>query len=421
MKSLPERTILTLHQCLSIGFALVLIAATHPLWISGSHSAFPKIPLFGFLTGLSSWWDTAVLSGLVIGLLTTVVAAAVAASKQRGNSNRARSLERLGLWVALICGVALIALNQHRLQAWLYQLLLFLVAWNLRDTKTRLQWLQCLVISIYAYSAVGKLDYEFLHTVGQDFIQAMAQPVGMDVSQWSRTDRVIVAGLMPVAELSLAACLLWIRSRRAASYVAAGVHLALVWILGYQLQHSWGVIIWNLQFAVQAIVLFGFAKASHLHLFSMDSKQYGCKATLLLAMIMPISERWGYWDHWPSWALYAPHTSRAKVWVAPGSLQRLPLEVRQLAKESPSDSHWGVEIPLDQWSLTAIKVPIYPQSRFQLGLARYLADQIAAEHGIHVEVWSTASRWDGQRMIQRLNGKQQVNDAAGNFWLNSRP
>jgi hypothetical protein len=429
----PDKTILTIHLFLTIGFALILGAVTHPLWISWNHQSFPKIPFFGILTRLSSWWDNAILAGLVFGLVTMAAAAVGARSfKLAGQPDLqsespmsgwlgAQSLQRIGLLVALICGTALIALNQHRLQAWFYQLLLFLVAWNLQDSHSRLRWLQWLVISIYAFSALGKLDFEFLNTVGQDFVAALASPLGIDINYWSRADRLFVAGVMPVVELSLAVGLLRIRTRRAAGYAAAVFHLGLVWILGYQLQHSWGVVVWNLQFSIQAIVLFALPMTQWTQGHSVYSKQVVTKAILLLAIVMPVAERLEYWDHWPSWALYAPHTSRAKVWIAPAAIKRLPNEVRALARVSASESPWGMEIPLDQWSLTALKVPIYPQARFQLGVARYLAEQIDSQHGIRVELWSPASRWDGYRSIQRLDGKQQIDRAAGNFWLSSRP
>jgi hypothetical protein len=427
------QSILSFHLSITIVFIMCLLGVSHPLWLPEKEVTFPKVPLLQEFAVLSNWWDSAFLVGLLAGLSTAFMTGLVTycpgyrrINGSQGKSrrcvlNRAQRLQRIGLWSVLVFGVGLVLLNQHRLQAWFYLLMLMVVAWNLRDYLTQLRWLQWLIISVYAYSALGKLDYEFLHTVGQDFFSAIATAVGLDASNWSRTDRLFFAGLMPLTELSLAIGLLSHRSRRAVGLIAALFHLMLAWVLGWQLQHSWGVVIWNIQFAVQAVLLFFCPVVQQDRKCSMVFEQVASKMVLALAMLMPLAERHGYWDHWPSWALYAPHTSRSKVWVAETAVDRLPSRLRELIEGAPSDMMQGREVPLDKWSLSALNVPIYPQSRFQLGIARYLAEQVEASHGIRVELWDSASRLDGHRLIQRLDGRQQIEQAADNYWLGSRP
>jgi hypothetical protein len=438
---------LAIHQSWSILCAILLIALTWPVWLPPNANSFPQIPMAEFLVDFGPIWDLTGLAGLTISLLSVLLISMtrlkrIAEAESTGGTNWSLAY-RLGLLAVIGFGTLLVCLNQHRLQAWFYQLLLFCVAWLLKDARLSLRWLQWLVISIYAYSAFSKLDYEFLNSVGQDFLMAGLSPLGVDVTQWSRADRVVCASMMPIVELSLAIGLVWERCRRPIGWLAAAFHLLLACLLGFQMQHSWGVVIWNLQFAVQAAMLFGlqrsvFASEADLESTGFDfpkgraveqplwsrGGQLLCQGLLWIAVIMPVAERWGYWDHWPSWALYAPHTSRTKVWIAPNLVEDLPVELRNVVGGSlvePGLDATGVEIPLDRWSLEELNVPIYPQSRFQLGVAVYLADYLDTQRGIHAEICSAADRWDGYRSVSQLADARQIEKAETRFWLNVRP
>ena len=139
---------------------------------------------------------------------------------------------------------------------------------------------------------------------------------------------------------------------------------------------------------------------------------------------MPCTERFGIWDHWPSWALYAPHSSRVVVEVAAPSVRRLPADLVALINRPTPEADempvW-VSIPIDAWSLQSLDTPIYPQSRFQLGVAQQVASVVDSEFQLRVTVLGTASRFSGRRQSTILEGNLEIANAGGNYWFNTIP
>ncbi len=148
----------------SAATSIALIVVTWPLWTP--QSVYPQIPAFEALCTAPLWLDWVALTTLLISLLALTLL-----SKRHG-------LQRTGVAmffaVALASLAILFALDQHRFQPWAYELaLLCIVALthsrNL-DKRNAVKLMRWLLISIYLYSAIGKLDFEFLHTVGQQML-----------------------------------------------------------------------------------------------------------------------------------------------------------------------------------------------------------------------------------------------------------
>jgi hypothetical protein len=321
--------------------------------------------------------------------------------------------------------------------------------------------LKLIVLSIYFYSAIGKFDFEFLHTVGQQFLDAVLSAVNVDIRTWSWSSRLWLAGLLPTIELLLAIGLAVgpPAGKRFMDCAVAAVclfHIGLMAIFGLGLGHSAGVILWNLQFAVQAWLLFAALDERTLAaqaavvtrtddpIASPNVKSSGGDSSskqlvgsglswgsrigsglVLIVVLLPLLERWGYWDHWTSWALYAPHSSRVEVQVAPTVIERLPEELQQLLAvetegQEGSTAVW-VRVPLSQWSLASLGSPIYPQARFELGVARALAAQVNSRFAIKVTLLGTAGRLDGRRSRWEAVGSEAIDRAGERFFWNTRP
>ncbi len=390
--------------------------ATHGLWLRPTTSEFPSIPFAQNLCGLPAVVDACLLGGLCLALL--------------GMLAPIRRLDSLG-WVRVqcavicVCGCGLVALNQHRLQPWFYQLLLFAVVFTLANGWRQLQLLRYLVISVYCYSALGKWDYEFLHTVGQQFLAAVTGPLGMDIGHWSASSRLLAVAMLPLAELllALALCIGTLKDspgwRAWAGGIACLFHALLMLIFGLGLRHSWGVVLWNLQFAVQAWLLFVAPRVRQPQTARMPFQPGWVSLVVGLAMALPLLERFGFWDHWPSWALYAPHSSRIELYVAQAAIHKLPADLQPLVERD--ESLLWLRVPLGQWSLAALGTPIYPQARFELGVARDIARRVDSEFTVRAVVLGTAQRFSGRRRSREFLGKSGIEQAANLFWLNTQP
>jgi hypothetical protein len=408
---------------------MVLIAVTHKLWMP--QSVFPQIPVFEFFCQAPSWLDWICIVSLIAGLVILLLA-----SNDR--------------WMYFGCALGIgglvmsICLDQHRLQAWAYQLLLFLIIWLGCPKALQSQLTRFLVISIYFFSALGKLDYEFLHSVGQQMLGAIFGLFGMEKDALPGWMRLILIAMFPLMELAIAIGLIRSKSRRVAGWAAIFLHLSLLAVLGpFGLNHRLGVLVWNLQFAGQAYILFvrkecpaqnaeaGSDIPVHTAPIIHESRdrlptwlQWGCTTLIATTIALPVTERIGLWDHWPSWALYAPHSSRVRVEVAGPGLTRLPGDLIQLTNiplESGEVIHEWVPIPLDAWSLQTLDTPIYPQARFQLGVAREIASIVDSEYLIRVVLMGCANRFSGVRSIEVLESNEPLAKAAAKYWFNTRP
>ncbi len=434
----------------TLAFAVLLMATSYRLWLPPNWSAFPQVPALSFLVNAASWCDYMGLAVLSAGLLWAMIGELRRSAKLR----RCECEDTTSTWpwiVIVASGLWLVCLSQHRLQAWFFQLLLYCLVSMLSGQRRQARWFQRIVLSIYVYSAIGKLDFEFVHTVGQDFLQATASLMQIDLSSLNETDRIVAAFLLPAFELLLAAGLVWNKTRRIAGVCTCCFHLGLAALVWGPLNHSWGVFLWNIQFAGQAILLFVLPEKAH-GLFSFEffnQRQSGAmrgsqvgggtpvgtpsspllslwwdrflQALLVASIVMPLGERWAVWDHWPSWALYAPHSSRVRVTVANYAIDQLPDRLQGLLPATDEDSQVGVEVPLAQWSLQELGVPIYPQARFQLGVARYLSSRLNSPIAIQAEIRASADRFTGKRQIIPLRGSEEIQQASRFFTLGSSP
>lgn len=437
----------------SLAFAVLLMTTSYRLWLPPNWSTFPQVPALSFLVDAGSWCDYLGLAALSAGLLWAMVIELRRVATFRRDIESSKSNWP---WMVIVAsGLWLVCLSQHRLQAWFFQLLLYCLVSMLSDHRPQVAWLQRIVVSIYIYSAIGKLDVEFVHTVGQDFLQATASLLRFDLSGWNVADRIVAAFLLPTFEMLLAGGLVWRKSRRIAGVCTCCFHLGLAALVWGPLNHSWGVFLWNLQFAGQAILLFVLPEQVQ-RLFSYDLFNYPqsssargtqsggespvssqiislaspaliqwrdrfLQALLIASIVMPLGERWAVWDHWPSWALYAPHSSRVRVTVATYAVDQLPEQLRDLLPSSDDDSQVGVDVPLAKWSLKELGVPIYPQARFQLGVARYLSSRLSSPIAIQAEIRESADRFTGKRQIRQLRGSDEIQQASRFFTLGSSP
>jgi hypothetical protein len=352
---------------------------------------------------------------LVVGLLLIVVA-----------PQRFRSL----WWLVAACLLVSFLLDQHRLQPWAYQSAIYALVFAAIDPPRTRRYLIPLAASVYLYSAAGKFDFQFAHTVGQDFLDAVARPIGGLPDRLDESARAKLALIFPAMELLCGVGLLIRPVRIVAAVVVIMMHATLIIVLGpWALDHSYGVLVWNLLLIVQAYVLMikpeWSARSSRRDRDRLDceSSQSNRVAScfvcgvVLLALVAPLLERFGYWDHWTSWSLYSPHTSRVEIELHRSAVDALHPSLRTFVEKDENDDGWR-KLAIERWSLSCRGVPIYPQARYQLALAEKIATQLRLTDEIRVRVRGVSDRWTGQRDEQLLLGRGKIRDAMRSYWLN---
>lgn len=387
----------------------VLVLLSWRLWVPQPlvpAADFPRVPLLTLGQPLVVAVDWLGLIGLLAALLVILIRKPVPWQAFAG--------------VSLALGLLFLA-NQHRLQPWAYQGWLYGVMFAALPPATARRLLIALTISIYTYSALGKFDQQFLHTVGPDLVAALAPWLARGAGP---ADGVLslAALALPSAELGLAILLAIPRTRRLAGCAAIAMHSLLVIALGpLGLGHSNAVLAWNVFLAIQAWLLFVRpqpAEPPPLQSLGVGQRGVGVAAKIvaLAALTLPLLERSGYWDHWLSWSLYSPHTSRVDVQVHRSATESLPSGAAEFLRPSEEQDGW-YDVALDRWSLAQLAVPVYPQSRFQLGVAQLLAQPLPSPDAIRIKIRGVADRRSGQRSELWLIGRRQIDAQADQYWL----
>jgi hypothetical protein len=396
--------------------ALVLIAATWPLWTPPA--PFPRVPLVSGLRAAPAWLEGTLLAAACLALMGGLVA----------GSRRRIGRGSLLVYVAAIA--CLVLADQHRLQPWVYQLSLLALILAVLPPHEAIAWARLLVVSIYFYSALSKLDWTFFEAGGGQIVDGLWTFLHLHHEQVEPSQR-IMAGSFALGELLVAAGLCWRRTRRAALVASVAMHVLLLAALSsWGAGHKPGVLLWNVYFIAQNIVLFGVAGErkqpaeiacdSHLNSHRRSLARLAARGLVLFAVLFPLSEPFGICDVWPAWAVYATAPERLRVYITAADAGRLPAGVRAYV-DAPRFLDGRCLVRIDRWSLEATQAPLYPQNRFRLGVALALAQAAGAEESVHVEIDGPANRWTGRRSTHTLTGSAAIATELDRDWLNGFP
>jgi hypothetical protein len=386
------------------GAGLLLLAFTWRLWTP--QTVFPQVPIFrwaGYVPAQLQW--------LSIGLMVAGLCCALAATRDS-------RVGRAGLITFAIATVGTVLTDQHRLQPWAYQLSVAAVVLACAPGSRGMVLLRILTISLYFHSAVSKLDFSFLDTNGQQLVEAVLEPLGLSLKFGSAEMRRGAALMLPIGELLVAVGLAVPRLRRWGLYGSITMHVLLLVALGpWGMQHKPGVLIWNIYFISQNWLLFYTPRREH---DSTRGNRRWVDVLTAVVVLLPFLEPWDRFDHWPSWAVYTAHPAVVRVYVDGQQLNNLPESARAFVGPENPLSRWRT-VYIERWSLDALAVPIYPQDRFQLGVAIALSEADGMDDGIRVVIDGRANRWTGHRNQRELVGRKGLLQEADRFLLNALP
>jgi hypothetical protein len=390
-------------------FTLLLVAATWSLWWGDAD--FPLIPWFEFLLPTPLLVDR-----MLVGVLLAASAGLIVAPE---------SARRWSLTGYLLGLSGLILLDQHRLQPWALLFWLEAVALLGLGASASRGWIRWLVISLYFWSAVSKLDYSFLN--GQEggggpwLIVGLLRGLGMEPRMIPVSTLVRLSWLLPVGELAAAALLAIPRSRRLGLGLSLVMHVGLLLALGPRgHRHHPGVLIWNLFFVVQNAYLF-FREAPAIEQTASSSgstRGHGIAACVLMAaMVGPLLESLGCYDHWPAWAVYSNRRELVHPYIHPLKAAALVHGVQISQPEPLSD--WS-EVVIDGWSFDSRRCPIYPQERYRLAVIRAVGARAEVGPEMKVTIEGVPDRWTGVRPRVELPDFEAVLQRCETFWFNTR-
>lgn len=404
-RSNPDRAFFIYQRLVSL-FVPILVSATYPIWIP--QSQFPAVPAFEFLCPIPGVVD-AVLFGsiLALSLLLLVI----------GPQGKSRSA--LWLTVASTLTIAFF-LNQHRFQPWAYQFAVLSIFFALTSPGIARRLATWLTLSIYFYSALSKLNPAFVNELGADFLGMFGAMSGLSLAPGTLGSWKWLALAFPAFEMLAFVLLLNRRTRKLGVIAACLMHVGLLLILGpLGLNHSWGVLLWNLFFIGQVILLFWFAPAK-VAAFSGSWQERVAQVVCVAVLLFPTLEVVGMGDAWPAWGLYASHVGRTHCFVVRHAVDSLPEDLRTYVDTEPKGDLF-VPIELSRWSIETTGAPIYPGRRFAFSVGRSLVMKTGAANFMRFVVESPSGRFQDVRETEAISAEQLDQDSRKLFWLNTRP
>lgn len=388
---------------------LTLFAVTWKLWTP--QSVFPQVPFFEFLANAPATVDWTALLLAIAGLVTVLL-------------TKGPFQIRIGLALFAISAITLVLLDQNRLQPWAYQFVISALVMSLSRGRVAIWLLRLIAISIYIYSAASKFDFQFMETLGREFLGTMASLVRIDTTDLDSglVSRLVL--LLPTYELVMGFGLLLRTTRRYAVWGIVVMHAMLILILGpLGLNHQPGVLVWNAFLLGEVIFLFGGNKTSAERTKFRNRGRGGGKGgwigdslaggLTLLVLLFPLSVSYGVCDHWPGWEVYAPRSSRAALEISEREVARLPNSLQKYLSRDPQLPGFR-QLELDQWVLEALHVPIYPSNRFQFAVAV----GVIKEYGLtefRISTGGISDRWTGERDWRVTDKLDEIEMSASQF------
>jgi hypothetical protein len=417
-------------------FAIVLFVVTSGLWLP--QTLFPQVALIELFNGLPSEIIYGAIAMVIIALISILLG-------KFSYDTIPRSLNiRLLSWAILVDAIVLLWLtDQHRIQPWSVHLVVGALVFLTCRPQRGVALLRVFAISIYIYSALGKFDHQFMNSMGPQLLTGLAELIGVDIKTWDSALVAKLSLLLPLGELLIGIMLCHRRTRRLAILSATLMHICLVVLFSpLGLNHEWGVVVWNGFFIIQNDLLFGTtllagvakcrskskpaANAAEVELpeHTIDKPvkplvQWIGQLILTFVLVLPAFERYEVLDHWPSWGLYSPRNSRVvvRVYLSAGTKTK---EIEEFFQPQYGNAAFHV-LDLSRWSLETLGVPIYPQQRYQLGVARAVAQKYDLGRAIEVDLLSMSQRLTGSRQRETLRGVEAIKMACQRYRLNAVP
>lgn len=412
---------------------------TWQLWVP--QTVFPQVPLFSWIISLPTWVDWLTLTAMVASSLCMLGMVFASWFLQRQDQGFCQTGQQICGGLFFSAYLISIAFDQHRIQPWAYQFAIGFLLLTFLKPPQAVRLFRLFVISIYFYSALSKCDASFMQTLGPQLVKGLFTGIDVSTAYWSESTLTLIAASFPVAEFLIAVGLLIPRTRQWTLYAAVAMHVSLILAVGpWGLNHHGGVLIWNVYFILQDLILFSgllrFARPAEISTSQTDfslsfkhssGREKGIMTIVWFVMLAPLLEPAGYFDHWPAWGLYASSHDRVTLLVDEEVKSQLPPTLQPFIDPPRPLSSW-CRVRVDRWSLAELGAPVYPQARFQLGVAIAVSripvqdsDNGSQHARFRLLFEGAAHRLTGKRKVSEFTGLTQIEPLTQRFWFNAMP
>lgn len=344
---------------------------------------YPLTPVWRALRPLRHPWDYCSFALLLVLLLAIGV--------------RQQPVKLTALFV--VSAVALTLFDQSRWQPWFFQYLLMISAlalsWgavgDVARQEASLNTCRLIIVSIYFWSGIQKLNPGFIHNVFPWLIAPVIHLLPSTVTPFILRLAIIV----PFVELAVGIGLLIPLVRTTAMYGALGMHALLLAALGpFGRSANTVVWSWNMAMAVFVVILFWRADKLAFQNVVWTSRFPFHRVVLALVTVAPLLNLFNLWDNYLSWALYAGNKNEGILYISDAVKQRLPEDIDRYVEE---DSKLGTTIDISDWSYGELNVPPYPEVRIYKNVARTICQYSNNPFDVVLVVEGRVTLLDGKK------------------------
>ena len=298
----------------------------------------------------------------------------------------------------LLAALFLCLSDQSRWQPWFYQYLFMLAAVGFYSRggsdacrqKALLDACRVIVAGVYFWSGVQKLNVNFMDEVFPPLVDPYFNFIFGARDLLPRWLFISV----PLLEVSLAVGLLT-RKFRDASVLAAVLTHVFILSLFIPVRRNSVVWPWNAAMTGFAVALFWRAKDFSMRGILLPGKPGFQAAVLVLFGLMPLLSLFGLWDSYLSSANYSGNTAYAVIQINEAAAASLPPGMRRHVQ--PNRSGDRLLISLHRWSLAEMNVPLYPERRVFVSVARRICAEAGGPPEISLTIYERPGWLNGRR------------------------
>jgi hypothetical protein len=312
------------------------------------------------------------------------------------------AIDRISFALALVCSISflfrkfklistvvlfasmllLILLDLNRFQPWLYEYAIIILLCSLPENKSCLTQAECsrrklqavsiLLISMYFFSGLEKLNWRFFTCIGP-WLLGYSRSVLFSFD--SNPGLIAASAMVAVAEIALAGALSFKRTRTVGICMGLFLHASILYILGPFGRHcNAAVWPWNLAQMLLLIVCFAKVPDQFILRFNIKERLWTGLILIVVSLIVPVLGLLQVADAYPAFAFYTGDVPCGKLMFEQSLLDQLPVYIRRNCLYDEAAKLWTLD--LGDFAQAETDASVY-ESVFCL---RKLGQQFAAAH-----------------------------------------
>lgn len=339
---LIKNRILLVKRLTSLFFIIGLISS-YNLWISNRN--FPTAPVFNDLFSLPAYFDIPVFIALIIVLFTL--------------SFKTKRIYFCTLFFLL--GYLLVN-DQMRWQPWVYTYILFLVPFALfskMSTVLITNYLQILLIGIYIWSGIHKLNPNFNELIVESFTVHLFNISNTSIISTFKSIGFVFATIEILAGL----CLIVPKTRKIGVTLAIGIHVFIIlYISPIGINYNYIILPWNVFMAIVIFTIFNNSE-NHLFLLKKDAKVMLLNTIALIVITLPILNFFNLWDSYLSFSLYSGKINNYYVLIKEDEKEVSKIYDYEHYYTLQNQVEGGKILDIDKWAMQELNVPMIPEDK----------------------------------------------------------